>query len=202
MAMPKVDPVKVGVFALLLVDLALTFPLYMQMLASPESEIPTGFVAPAPIKLAPSLDTGASATPVAPPSPELLTWDPFMAVKGFKGAGGGGTESADTEIAQATNLPIGTDNIVLHGIISLNGQYRALISIEGAPSVEVRKGMTLPGTDIKAADIHRDAVLLSQPGALNTPLRLRQSEFRAQPWYQGEGADTSSNLGGRIEMRR
>jgi len=201
MASPKVDPVKLGVFALLLVDLALIYPIYMQILAEPE--IPAGFVAPAPIKLAPSMDTGASAVSIDPPPPDLLSWDPFRAVKGFRGTGGGGGEPEDSSaVVQASNLPIGTDNIVLHGIISLNGQYRALISIEGAPSMEVRQGMTLQGTEIKAVEIRRDAVILSQPGAINTPLRLRQSEFRAQSWFQGEGSDTGSRFGGRIEMRR
>lgn len=194
--MPNVDPAKLGVVVLLLADLAAVYPIMMTFNESPESQIfaPT----PAPgIKLAPQTDTAVAVANTEPPAPEVLEWNPFRAVRGFQTA-----DMVDQEAAPAGQvssiLPIPTDNIKLHGIVNLNNRYYALVSVEGAPSMEVSQGATLRGTDIRVKTITRDMIVLSQPNWLDTKLRLERSTPAWSPWYQ---APETGALRGGIRLR-
>lgn len=226
MKMPKVDPFKAGALALLLADLAAAYPVYTLYITDPKSEIAPFSAGAAPIKLNVGKESDTEEMRTGQPPKDLLQWDPFkIPVRGLGSAGGG--EEEETQAAVPTNQPIATDNIRLYGIIQLNGEYRALVSVSGgtapppqggpgqpgqvpftplapsggAPPEEVRQGMILPGTtDIKAAQIRRDGILLTQPGSQPTFLPLTIPGLsEPKPWFRG---GESGALRGRIQINR
>ncbi len=224
-AMPKVDPMKSGFVVLLLADLALGYPVYETFSADPKSEMKPVTVQAKPIQLPGGSDADTEQMKTGFPPRELLGWDPFKIPKGVGPIVEGESEG---QAVVSTGQPVQTDNIRLHGIINFNGQYRALVSVGGGastiapqqggqgqgqgaagastasslnPPEEVRKGMILPGTsDIKAEDIRRDGMLLTQPGSLPTFLPLTVPGLSSpKPWFR---ADDAFSIRGRLELNR
>jgi hypothetical protein len=199
-AMPKVDPLRAAVVALVLADLAMGYPLYEKYSEDPLASLPA-VAAPAPggVQLQGDADDDSGAIRTGQPPSRLYSWDPFQPPKGV------GTQTdptVETTVAapEQQSVPIPVDEIRLYGIISLNGQYRALMGAVGTAAEEVRRGMLVPGSeDIRVVEIHRDRVILSKPGSINTPILMNQPGLIGQPWFQSQD---SAELRGRIRMER
>lgn len=200
----KIDWMKAGVIALLLADLGLAYPLYAKFNEDPMASLapPPPATSGAEVQLSGGADEDTRQIVIGLPPAALLAWDPFAAPRGQKPPPGPVVETTTIEPEpMSPTEEIAVDAIRLLGIISLNGQYSALVAGEAGGAEELRRGMIVPGTeDIRCIRITRDGILLAQPGYVNTFLPLSQPSLSAQPWYSGE-ADTRA-IRGRIEIRR
>jgi hypothetical protein len=201
--MPKIDPLRAGVVILAIADMAMGYPLYLKYSEDPLASLPpVPSVADGGIQLQSETGDDTGAIQTGQPPSRLYAWDPFQPPR-IRGLGRQDETEPETDTAAAvepTSMPIPTDEIRLYGIISLNGQYRALMAQVGTGAEEVRRGMLVPGTeDVRVVEIHRDRVILSKPGAINTPLLMNRPGLIGQPWFQA--TDTFA-LRGRIRMER
>jgi hypothetical protein len=194
----KANLAKIATLVLLVADLGLAWPLYEMALQDPLAGIEAGMpVRPSAVSLR-GQETETEVMRSGRPPAGLLKWDPFAKPRLRPDPAGPVTET-DTVEPVVELYPISTDNINLLGIISLNGRYSALVTI-GEETLELRGGMMVPGLEnVRCAEVRRNGLLLTQPGALPTFVELKKLGLEAMPWYQN--VDPGA-IRGRIEMRK
>ncbi len=206
--MGKFDGAKIGTVVLLLAVLGLAWPVYEKAMEDPMASLPQA--APgsaAEIRLNLDADEDSGGVKTGYPPALLFTWDPFKAprVRPQRTASDGGDTTAGETQQQAAPPPtqlvtIPVDHIKILGIVSLNGEYLALLGGVQEMPVEVRRGQLVPGMDnVRVVSISRDGVMLTQPGAQKTFVPMSTVELIGQPWY---GAVDTGAIRGRIEFRR
>lgn len=192
----KVMGTKAGVVVLLLANVVAAWPVYEKFAQDPMDALPA-FVPSGPQRVEIDVDKETEVLRVVgglPPS-ALSGWDPFKAPRLGKAS------EVDTAPAGPVERPvvaIVTENMSLLGILNLNGSYLALLRVGGEPAIELRRGMTIPGTEgVRVLEIRKDGLMLAQEGALNTFLPLSRPELQGQPWYRAEDA---GSIRGSVEL--
>lgn len=185
--MDKTMGMKAGVVVLLLANVVAAWPVYEKFAEDPMDALPP-FVPAGPQSVEIDVDEETDVLQVVgglPPT-ALAGWDPFKAPRLGRAPE---SETTSAEPVERPVVAIPTENMSLLGIINLNGSYLALMRVGGEPAIELRRGMTIPGTEgVRVLEIRRDGLMLAQQGSLNTFMPLSRPELQGQPWYRAEDA--------------
>lgn len=170
----------IAVIVLSLVDMCGIYPVYESAMADPMANLPPAPMVPPAIQLDDDQKAVAGGNKVPRPPAVLYTWEPF-----YRPSFGKIVVVEEQPEIDISTQSTPTEAIQLLGIIRLNGEYRALVSIEGEPAMEIRKGQAINATDgIVVVDIRRNAVIVAKEGYRNGIVQMEMPSLEAHEWYQ------------------
>ena len=173
---------KIVVVILLLADLGAGYPVYSVYSEDPKDALSPPTFSKAAFDIESDDDDDEIVKKGGKIPTNLLLWNTFFQPT-FKPSTTVVVEDDEDEVIEDGMMPMSTEGIYLLGVIKLNGQFLALVSVDEEPSGSVREGDFLPNyEDVKVAKIRYDGIYLDQSGYRRTFMPLNQPRLDGKQW--------------------